>query len=124
MRLKLFEAMEEEVMGYHAPRPWIKGLQVQQSPAYSDDAESLRMKRKVAVDYRIRVGSRRITDDTPEGVAQGKRLVAESIAQHMYGDITLELHDLLDWASDQGIGRDLENRIERLISLTRGHDVQ
>ena len=124
MRLKLFEAMETEVGLATYGRQRIGAMSVTPRGADIDELRSLSRQRKRVVDYRIRVGARQIVPDTDQGITDGKRKVALLPANHLYDDLHKELIDLWEWACDEGIGSDLEAKLERLIKLTRGDDVE
>jgi hypothetical protein len=46
------------------------------------------------------------------------------LARHLYDDLHQELIDLWEWVCEEGVGRDVEGKLERLIKLTRGDDVE
>lgn len=123
MRLKLFEHLESEIIRYTPGRQRLGRMEVTPGPTFDDERAVLTMQRKAAVDYRIRVGARQVVPDTAEGHQRGKEKVAAILARHLYDDLHEELIELWEWACEQGIGTDLEEKLERLIKLTRGDDV-
>ncbi|WP_147095019.1 hypothetical protein [Roseovarius sp. TE539] len=49
--------------------------------------------------------------------------VVRLLARELYNDLTEELINLLEWVIENNVGRDVEKKINRLISLTQGEDV-
>lgn len=123
MRLKLFEHLEEEIVQYSRGRKRLKRMEISPAPHLAEERCMMKSQCKAVVDYRIRVGARQVVPDTDAGRKRGREKVSNILARHLYDDLHSELIDLWEWACDEGIGADLEEKLERLIKLTRGDDV-
>ncbi|ARB06058.1 hypothetical protein FDH38_gp004 [Dinoroseobacter phage vB_DshS-R5C] len=76
------------------------------------------------VDYRIHIGARVAVQDSTDGAwDEARAKVCALMGREMFTDLTGELLDLREYVFEEGIGRDVEDRITRIIALTRGEEV-
>lgn len=122
-RLRVFNHLDEILGRQTRGRDRLKRMEIVRGPTFPEEADVARFERKVWVDYRIRIGARHCVPDTEEGIQRGREKVCRSLGREIFGDLREELIDLLEWSSEEGIGQDLEDKIERLIKLTEGQEV-
>lgn len=118
-RLKLFEHIEAKVSDYRVPE---RMRRVSVVP-FDGPVEDLRFTARRIVDYRVYAGARVTVDDNAPAIEAGKAKVAKMLARHMFADIRDELIDLEEWIYQEGIGKDVCQRVNRLINLVSGDAV-
>lgn len=121
MKLKVFNWLEQSVHERLVGRR--RRMNCAPYPTSPEEASRLRMQHKVAVDYRISIGARVVVPDDGVSIRLGRDRVIQLLAREMFADLTDELQDLREWAFQEGIGDDLDEKLARLISLTRGDEV-
>jgi len=123
MRLRLFDHLETQLGLRTHGRNRLPRMSVRKAPYDHTQEMSLSREAKVAVDFRISMGARHVVPDNPKGIAKGRHNVCKSFAREIVGDLREELIELWDWTCEEGIGSDMEKKLERLIRLVEGEEV-
>lgn len=79
---------------------------------------------KASVNYRVTCDFHMIVDDCGSAIEEAKKNAVRALTRALYGELREELIDLLEWSMSEGIGRDLDDRIGRIIRLTEGEEVE
>lgn len=125
MKLKIFDHLEGEILYRVADHRRISPFRVIEKRPDAAEAHSLRMRTLDVVDFRIQAGARaNVQSENPQAYAHAKERVVQILARQFYDDLKSELLDLLEWVQLEGIGQDAERRIERIICLTEGKNVE
>lgn len=121
-RLKIFNWLEQTIKHRKVGRERLGRLMVERhidKPSMFDTVPVVRV-----VDYRLSMGARaNVQEGDDKAWEEARGRVCELLAREIFSDLTEELLDLRDWVFEEGIGKDVEDRISRLIALTRGEEV-
>jgi hypothetical protein len=119
VKLKLINWLEEQIIHRVADNAKMSRLELTRF----HDAP-FEFATKSVVDYRLRIGARVKCADKPGGMQLGRDRVFKLLCREIYKDLIEETHLVAEWAYQEGYDRDMTDKLERLIKLMRGEDVQ
>jgi hypothetical protein len=119
MKLKLINWLEEQILYRVADNAKISSLELTR---FHDAPFEVAL--KSVVDYRLRIGARMKCVDTPVGMQLGRERVFKLLCREIYKDLIEETHLVAEWAYQEGYDRGMTDKLERLIKLMHGEDVQ
>jgi len=118
--LRIFEAIEEEMSDrrYVPARP--NRFKISSVPTDPREIQSLAADRMVRQTFNLSVTASVTSPDEGPAMAESRQKVAQMIGRYLYAELREEMVDLLHWSYGQGLGRDLEKRLGRMIKLAEG----
>lgn len=121
MKLKLVNWLEEQILYRVADNAKMSRVELTR---FHDAPFKVKVDVKSVVDYRLRIGARHLCVDTPMGMQLGRERVFKLLCREIYKDLIEETHLVAEWAYQEGYDRDMTDKLERLIKLMHGEDVQ
>ena len=64
-----------------------------------------------------------INDYSKDNEHHAKQQCFQMLCRSMFGDLHDEIADIRDWAFQEGIGKDLDDKLSRLMKLARGETI-
>ena len=122
-KLKVIGHIESRIIRNVVGRDRLGRIEVTKGPT-DQPPPFIDMHRKVLIDYRVTCGFQAAVDDCGPALQNAQQKAVRALTRELYGELREELFDILEWSMSEGIGRDLEDRIGRLIDLTEGKEVR
>lgn len=120
--LKVIRHIEESIRHRDYLPARTRRLTVSAVPNDPSETIALARDRRVRQTFKVEAYASLVTTDDGPALVEAKRKAGQLIAHQLFGELREELLELLHWSMEEGIGRDLEERIGRLIELTEGKD--
>ena len=124
MKLKLVEWLEEQTLRRVVDQIKMGRVNLVAFRPFSEELNTLRLEGKAVVDYRLQIGARATCDTSALGMVQGRDRVFKLLCREIYKDLIEETYLLKEWAYEGGYDDAMINKLQRLISLMHGEDVQ
>ena len=121
MRLKLAEWLEEQILDRVVDRAKVGRIKLVAANSFP---EAIQRKESNIVDYRLQIGARVACDASALGMATGRERVFKLLCREIHKDLIEETYLLKEWAYEGGYDDAMINKLQRLISLMHGEDVQ
>jgi len=122
-KLKMTEYLEETILGKRASQE--RRMAVEPYEASFEEMQMAKVRAEFICDYRFRIGARVMV---PEGSSdaewnEARKKVIRFMMREMFGDFIDELIDFRNWAFENNVGRDVEDRLTDLIALASGDNI-
>lgn len=121
-RLKLFDALEARIVGVVSPRTRMGRMRVAPRKETAAELRELDFRGMERIAFHLTWYAEMTVGKELEAKTVARERVAEMLGREVFGELRTELYDLLEWVVSEGIGRDVEERVSRLVMLAGGHD--